>query len=196
MSAQNDAQQAIEEIKKTMLGYAKKQFPQMAGNKALLFIHKNFQTQGWNGDGTTKPWPKRKGSPAPNAKKRALLVKTGRLRASIHKNVQSFKATIYTDVPYAKVHNEGFFGTLDVAAHQRRRLGQVQEGTGRFNKNGKERMKKVTVELSRHDVDEHKRDVNIAQRQFMPESPTGADAPALNKEIREQIIIDLQNILK
>lgn len=72
---------------------------------------RSFANQGFTDDNLEK-WPDRKrddrlerGKP-----KRAILVKSGRLRRSIRKVVSRFSALLVTDVPYATIHNEGGTG--------------------------------------------------------------------------------------
>jgi phage gpG-like protein len=74
------------------------------GTEALHFIDDNFRLQAWQG-ATTVPWPKRRSKDKGAA--RALLVQTGTLRRSINKTDSADHTTIHTDVPYARIHNEG-----------------------------------------------------------------------------------------
>lgn len=84
------------------------------GNEAINFILDNFKKQGFQGT-TFSAWPKRKIN---KYSKGAILIKSGRLRRSWRavKNVPALNTTVTTDVPYAKIHNEG--GTINHAARQ------------------------------------------------------------------------------
>ena len=74
--------------------------------QAVTFSKQRFREQAW-ADTRTEPWAKRKPG-APREKGRALLIDSGRLRNSIHRiSVTNTSALIGTDVPYAKIHNEG-----------------------------------------------------------------------------------------
>lgn len=78
----------------------------LMANNAVNFFKDSFKKQGWM-DGTLKLWLKRKRNEKRNSN-RAILVKTGRLRRSIRIAKQTaLTATIGTDVPYARIHNEG-----------------------------------------------------------------------------------------
>ena len=101
-----------------------------------------FRAQNWV-DTRTEPWPKRKGRQ--RGKSRNLLVQTGRLKQSIRKvSVTPEKAIIGTDVPYARVHNEGFRRNVTVSRHTR------ESRKGRS-----------------YEVKSHKRRMNIPQRKFL-----------------------------
>lgn len=64
------------------------------------------------------------------------LVDTSRLRNSWTTEAAPFKATVGTNVPYAKVYQQGFKGTVQVGAHKRtskrdnRKAGRVSVRTG------------------------------------------------------------------
>jgi phage gpG-like protein len=89
--------------------------PRYVGNLALQHFNDNFQQQGFVDD-TLQPWPPRHDD---GGQDRAILVKTGRLRRSLRiSRLSTEEVVIGTDVPYAKVHNEG--GMINVKAHNRR----------------------------------------------------------------------------
>lgn len=91
--------------------YAQNRFPVIAGNITLRFIDGNFKAQGFQGS-TFKKWKK-------NKKGSTILVQSGRLRSATYYTTQSGQATIKNNMPYAKIHNEGFEGTVSVKAHTR-----------------------------------------------------------------------------
>lgn len=73
------------------------------GNTALNWYQKSWYLQGFQGEGF-EPWPKRKRRDAG----RAILVKTGRLKRSLRKVGEgAYSVSIFTNVPYARIHNEG-----------------------------------------------------------------------------------------
>lgn len=163
--------------------YANTQFPSIAGNITLRFIDGNFRAGGFQA-GTFKRWKRGKGTP---------LIKTGALRAANYYTTQPGQVTIKNNMPYARVHNEGFKGAITIKAHTRNTYGKTKVGTGRFTKTGKERQQTLTVKTGEHKVRSHIRQVNIPQRQFMPISPT--DSPVLNNAIQRQVSRDLQQII-
>ncbi|ODM52204.1 hypothetical protein BFF93_15760 [Elizabethkingia meningoseptica] len=122
---------SLEEIlakKKERLAQTFRDLPAIVGNEVVNFTLENFEKQGWQGD-SFEPWEKRKNPTAWGKKDdtgRALLVKSGKLKRSIRiASIQADKVTIAVggaDVPYARVHNEGFKGTINqqVKEHIRR----------------------------------------------------------------------------
>jgi phage gpG-like protein len=85
------------------------------GNTAKNFFVENFRKQGFD-DKTVQRWKPRKrttyktkSGKVVDDTTRAILVKTGDLRRSIIRvpNRSALNVKIQTDLPYAKVHNEG-----------------------------------------------------------------------------------------
>ena len=169
---------------KEIESYALSRFPAMAGNISLRFINGNFRAGGFQGATFTK-WKKSKGT---------TLVKTGALRAATFYTTQPGQVTIKNSMSYAKIHNEGFNGTITVKAHSRNVYGTTKVGIGKFNKNGKERQRSLTVKKGQREIKAHSRKMNITQRQFMPIHQN--DSPVLNNAIQRQVARDLQTIFK
>lgn len=95
-----------------------KRLPNLIGNTAVNFYKDSWQREGYI-DNTISSWPRRKQN---KGKARRILVKTGRLRRSVRYRSGRNVVTIYTDVPYAQVHNEGgrVAAVQQVKAHTRR----------------------------------------------------------------------------
>ncbi|HMN89778.1 MAG TPA: phage virion morphogenesis protein [Saprospiraceae bacterium] len=95
-----------------------KKLPDLVGNTAV-----NFYKDSWNREGfiDTKisKWKPRKRT---TGKQRRILVKSGRLRRSLRYRNLSRVVAIFTDVPYAQVHNEGgkLTARQKVKAHTRK----------------------------------------------------------------------------
>ncbi len=67
----------------------------------------SFRNQGFT-DESLQRWQPRKRTERSRMGNRAILVKSGRLRRSIRSKRFGFLAVkIYTDVPYARIHNDG-----------------------------------------------------------------------------------------
>lgn len=162
--------------------YMYNQFPGSAAIKTLRFIDGNFRAQGWQGQ-TFQRWKK-------NTRDGTILVKKGHLRRSFRQEIQPGQVRTYSSSKYAAIHNRGFNGTVNIGAHERRKYTASRIGTGKFNKNGTERMKTIHTESGRVNVKAHTRKMNIPKRQFMPEHWN--DSPILVNAIRR----DLQNELK
>lgn len=90
--------------------------PQKAAVIAVNFSKERFVKKNWL-DTTETTWKKTKKG------KGSTLIKSGRLKRSIRKvHVGADYAIIGTDVPYARIHNDGgtIEGTEQVRSHQRR----------------------------------------------------------------------------
>lgn len=164
--------------------YVRTEFPRMAMRKALRFIDGNFRAQGWQGR-SFLPWQK-------NKRGGTILVHKGRLRRGTHGETAPYMVRIYNDTPYARFHNRGFNGTVNVRAFTRNKYTASQVGTGRFTKSGNERMKTVHSVAGTSQVAAHQRRVNNPRRQFMPEDPN--DSPVLINAIKRDVITTIKNI--
>jgi len=134
------------------------------GVEAVHFVDDNFRLQAWQG-ATTTPWPKRRSKDKGAA--RALLVQTGALRRSIRQINSADHVTIGTDIPYAKIHNEG--GEI---RHKYREvvlsyLGKP--GALKLAKTGTESQQRQVTALRRSSVYAHI--TKMPQRQFIGDSP-------------------------
>lgn len=94
----------------------KNSLPPELGTEAVNFFQSSFRDQGFKDNALNKwkevqrrtPGTKTYKSASPADRSRAILVKSGRLKRSIRRGFTSFaKTVIATDVPYAKVHNQG-----------------------------------------------------------------------------------------
>lgn len=168
----NELKEFDEVIKRVQAVY--RTLPDKAATIAVNFFKKRFVEQNWV-DYATEAWKRRK-LRGKNREQRAILTKTGRLRRSIRKGkVTPDYAIIETDVPYARIHNEGFRGTVNVKVHKRNRYKTVKtkEGKGVYSvKTRKERQRtRRTREVDgTHWVRSHTRRVNMPRRQFMGQS--------------------------
>lgn len=167
------------------LAAVKKQLPRKAAALVVDFFKGRFKRQSWVDAGVEK-WPARKGDKK-KGRGRAILVKSGRLRRSIRAvSVTADRVVIGTDVPYAKIHNEGekIEGTQNVSAHTRRahrRKGYIRGG--KKIKSGK---------VQEHTVRSYTRKVNtvMPRRRFM-----GASA-ALEKRLGGMLAREIGGVLK
>ncbi|MEH0154665.1 phage virion morphogenesis protein [Limibacter armeniacum] len=156
--------------------------PQLVGVTAVSFYKQSFKRKGFidRGYQRWKPTKKdEKGRWGKTGKKKNLttLVQSGRLRRSIRIVSKSRDSvTVGTDVPYARIHNEGFKGTVQ----QRIKGTTVREHTRRGSK------------VKAHKRSGHSRTIkqNIPKRQFM-----GASA-FLGKRIQRQIEETIKSGLK
>lgn len=140
--------------------------PYKVESAAMEFVDNNFANQGWEGKG----WKESKGT---------ILVKSGRLRSGFRSDISKEQVRIYNDIPYAKIHNEGYSGIQYVKPHKRSRI------TGKKGK--------LTVQ-SRYNVKGFSRKMNMPQRQFAPYQ--GHESNTLNSKIDEVIATHVDEILK
>ena len=137
--------------------------PQAMADAARNFFVDSFTKQGWDTGHGIKKWKPRKKSDG--RRRRAILVKTGRLRKSIRIRR---RITIAAEAPYAAAHNFGVDETVTVRAHTRRTYGRVQEKY--TTSSGKERTRTKRVETGSLTVRSHTRHMQLPQRQFMGDS--------------------------
>jgi len=98
----------------------RRKLPVQVSAIAVQDFKENFKRQGYQGEsGAVIFWKPRKTDR--KVARRALLIKSGRLRRSLRAAPTYNDARVVTDVPYAEVHNEGFKGTVSVKAHTRAR---------------------------------------------------------------------------
>lgn len=98
----------------------KKQIPRIVDTmltEGRNFFEGNFRKQGFD-DTTVQRWQPRKrthyrtrSGKVVDDRNRAILVKTGRLKRSLRKKrISSFAGIIFSEVPYANIHNDGLTG--------------------------------------------------------------------------------------
>ena len=163
-----DNSEAIFKAARQKFLQAYKSLPTVMANEMVNFTKERFRQQNWLSGGA-QPWKKRKINKDAS---RAILRKSGRLARSPRPITKGDMAGIGIDVPYAQVHNDGFAGIVNVKAHHRNKYGKKKVASGKFNKNGSERMKTVTGVTGIGDVKAHTRKVNIPRRRFVGPSAT------------------------
>jgi phage gpG-like protein len=169
------------------------------GNTAKVFFVDSFRKQGWD-DQSVQKWKarKRKSYNTKSGKKvddttRAILVKTGDLRRSIKRNPANRAALsikISTDLPYAKIHNDGgtinragFKGLMyyrEVATNLATRKTQK-----RFARTKGMKSRKATHAM---EIDVKAFAINMPKRQFM------GDSYNLNEKVKAVIVKRLDKV--
>lgn len=175
-------------FKKAMQDFRKYQrrLPTVVSQKALLEMKYNFKIAGYRGDAGVVFWKERKGG---KDKRRALLIKTGRLRRSLKAAPVNDTARVVTDVPYARALNEGFKGSVRVKSHGRNLSKKSREGSGVFSvKTRRERMKTVRKFKKRTLVRGHRRRMNLEARPFLT-----VGTPFMNV-IEREVLRDIEKI--
>lgn len=126
------------------------------GTIAVNFSKERFVKKDWKNQVSEKWTPRKRHD------RGSLLVKSGRLKRSIRKMSSGLNYVIIgSDVPYAKVHNEGgrTTKTIYVSSHTRTR----KAGSRKRNAGGKTK----TVKVKSHP---RKMRLNLPKRQFMGKS--------------------------
>lgn len=143
--------------------------PTALANEGTKFFISNFDMEGFTDVGF-QAWKPRENKKS----KRKILVKSGRLKRAVNKSVKekTFKRIVWkidtTEVPYAKVHNDGEI--VYRKAHKRTATIYDSVKVYKTDKNGKivMRRKKVKVAGSRHNVSASS--FKMPRRHFMGKS--------------------------
>jgi len=147
----------------------KQDLPRIVGNEAVVFSKGNWRKQGFQ-DVSVQPW-KRRNPKAERNSGRAILIDTGRLRRSIRiTGIFGSQVHIGSDVPYARIHNDGG----RVTSTQR-----VREHT--------RRTKKSTTRVSAH-----QRRVNF----YMPRRRYIGNSVELHRRINQKVKLRLLKVFK
>jgi phage gpG-like protein len=93
--------------------------PDKAANRAVRIFKDNFKTESFIGGAKWQKSKKNRGK---------TLTKTGDLGRSIRYKVSGDTATVFSDLAYSAVHNEG--GIIDVKPHHRSRNGKRYQVKG------------------------------------------------------------------
>lgn len=170
------------------------QLPNKVAATAIAFVNQRFREQAW-ADNYTKPWKARKADRSrkrANRRRRALLVKTGRLKRSIRKiSANSELVEIGTDVEYAQVHNQGFRGVVNIPAHTRHRYNKQKETyTTRTGRQRTRTTRKIDEDTGPINVRAHRRRMNVPRRQYI-----GVSA-LLNRQLERMITAEYMKILR
>lgn len=177
-----------EDIVKIMASFFKEAMstlPTVVGNEIVNFSKERFTAQDWL-DKASTPWEKRISTKDSG---RAILTKTGRLKRSIRVvNTTTDSVSVGSDVPYAKVHNEGFNGTVQVKSYTRKKTKTQRIAT----------MKSLTpfsgINASRaigaKIIAPHGKKMNVKKRQFLGPSQTMLDR--LKKVASKHIFRNMQ----
>jgi phage gpG-like protein len=131
--------------------------PRVIGSMAVTHFKTNFRKQGFEG----VKWPKRSTNRAKDAG-RAIMIKKGRLMNSIRvASANTKEIVIGTNVPYAKIHNEG--GTISQAARSE------TFARNRISRGARKGLFKKGVVNGKQGFTYKARNIKIPKRQFIGE---------------------------
>ena len=155
----------------------------MVVREVTRFIQRNFELQGWQGSSFT-PWKANKKGLVP------ILHRSGDLQGGFNYTLKGYGVVMfYNNIPYARVHNEGFKGSVNVPDHSRRRTGPASIYNVKSH-----RARTIKVEIGEpHQIPEHTRRMNLIQRQFAPTQ--NSPSPILEAEITKWLEKDIKAIL-
>lgn len=194
----NQLSKKLEQVRRKMLTY-RQQWPTKAGGMALQFIDSNFRSQGWQGN-TLVPWRRTQSGKrnvfGTRPAGKGILQNKGRLRASFRLKPGNQAFRVYSISKYAKVHNEGFSGTVTVPDHTRKikltgTIGGVAFGARSSIKTKKALKPKAVTTIVK--VQSHTKQMNIPRRQFAPSATRGSNI--LIQQLRTATLADINRIL-
>jgi phage gpG-like protein len=155
--------------------------PVVIGVEAVNHFKESFQNEGFT-DSSLKKWDSRKTKRVNGTNAQKILSKSGELGDSIDYRIEGDTVVIYSDKPYAQIHNEG--GTIAVTDKMRAFFWQqyyvAVDATGNKEDALAQQFKFMALANS----------ITIQQRQFM------GDSQALTEKISNKIVRDLTHILK
>ncbi len=162
----SNARAVIERLR-AKLELKMKQLPPALLNEGQKVFTESFKNQGWEG----KRWAKRKNS---KITRPILIGRTRKLINSVRTSGRSASMTKLvwgTWVPYAKIHNEGFNGTVYVKAHKRTGKAIKTKVKG-STINGKGTTRTLTLMGAKHQVKPYSYKLRMPKRQYMGVGPT------------------------
>lgn len=130
-------------------------------------IRENFRRQGYlDASGKLHKWKERKRNKRKRDNGRGILISSGKLMRGNRAAPLPGLARVINSVKYAKVHNDGFDGTVKVKAHKRNLFSRSLEKR-------KNRMQTVTTKKGEVQVKAHTKKLNMPARPFMvvPDAP-------------------------
>lgn len=158
------------------LNKAVKKLPFLIGNKAVKMYKQNFQEEGFFGNKWQDVRRRINSRPGADGKRKILTGRTGQLGRSIQFRVEGLKVVIFSDVPYAKMHNDGGEFTQKIGAYERT-LHYKAKGSGKNRKPARVVKQKVKA---------HTRKIRMPRRRFI------GDSPEIRKMIEQTIATALQ----
>lgn len=185
--------------------YLKRTAPRLVGDIAINHIREDFARGGLTHNGY-RPWAKTRrqqsGGTSASSQYGPLLSKRNHLMHSIDKQTGEGRVTVYTDVPYAAIHNRG--GTLHPKVTPKMRkfawaMYYKETGITRKMKRGGKARKNRQLNES-EEAKNWKRlaltrktqlNIRIPRRQFMPDTP----GPELVRKINARLDADIEKIM-
>jgi phage gpG-like protein len=157
--------------------YVEKDVPVVVGVEAVNHFKESFTNEGFTDKSFVK-WQERKSKRFGSTNSQPILSQSGELADSIDFRIEGDTVVIYTDKPYAEIHNEG--GTIEVTAQMKKYFwSQWHMAKEMEDEEMMSQFKAMALA----------KQIKIQQRQFIGESE------ALNQRITDKILRELQNIV-
>lgn len=160
--------------------YFENDVPVVIGVEAVKHFKESFQDEGFT-DSSLKKWDTRKTKRLEGTNTQKILSKSSELGESIDYRIEGSTVVIYSDKPYAQIHNEG--GTIPVTEKMRgyfwSQYYKAVDLTGDKEDELAQQFKNMALAKT----------ITIQQRQFM------GDSQALIEKISNKIVRDLTRIL-
>lgn len=179
----NNADKIIKAKAKQLQRYMNSQLPKQAKDLGIQFFKSRFRAQGWLGE-SFKPWAKRKKKDK-RRPGRNILMDRGKLRNSIRAVISGDTITFGSDVPYAKIHNEG--GTISHAEGKRIITHKVYKSGKRKGKVLFHQNNAKATFSKKVDVGSYK--IQMPKRKFM------GNSAHLNNIIKRKMETSVKNIM-
>lgn len=166
---------AMERQLREMMDYIEKDVPLVIGIESVNHFKKNFENEGFD----NQKWASRKTKRAGSTDGQKILTKSGDLAESIDYRVESNTVVIYSDLPYAQIHNEG--GKITVTPQMRKYFWANYYQA----KNDGD-----IIRMDQYKAMAMSKQITVQQRQFIGNSPILLD------NISNKIVRDLTRISK
>ncbi len=175
---QNPLQQPLLKLERAIHA-AKPELVHAIGVAGLNFIHKNFEDEGFNGTSFVR-WKDRVKTPKGGRYRKILTgAGTAHLKNSFTQTDHATHTTISSDIPYARIHNEG--GTINMPS--RSVILNFRNARG-----GRLRLGKVLTEAQQRKITQLRRATVPAHSISMPARTFAADSPVLRAMAEKAVI--------
>jgi phage gpG-like protein len=176
--ADNENIKGVDEMKRKLAAaqlYIQQDVPVIIGIEAVKHFKNNFMEEGFDG----KKWASRKSKRMGSTNGQKVLSMTGELAESIDYKIDGNTVTIYSDKPYAKIHNEG--GKIQVTDKMKKFF---------WAKNKEAKDAGATDVADMYKAMALSSEITIQQRMFI------GDSQLLITKITQKVTKDLNRILK
>ncbi len=175
-NSNSGAQEMMNKLERLMQ-YIERDVPTVLGVEAVNHFKESFQNEGFT-DSSLQKWASRKTKRSGGTNGQKILSQSGELADSIDYEVQGNNVTIFTDKPYAKIHNEG--GVITVTDKMKKYFWAMhKQAKDAKDEDGMNQWKAMALSKT----------ITVAQRQYMGQSQ------AMMENMVQKVTRDMTNIL-